>query len=1108
MVVMKRVTFLFALVALIELASSVAAQTPPGWLNDQRLTFDPAYSVYPQLAVDSNDNAHIVWEDQRDGNREIYYTKVDKMGNPLVNNLRLTNNPAYSGNPYLAVDHQGNIHVVWRDERDLWLQSEIYYKKLDNNGQTLIPDRRLTFSSTGAWSSGIAIDQNDNIDFVWTDSRTGRSEIYFRKMNNNATNLTGDIRITSHTGTDWSGYSKITVDPQNNIHVVWLDYRGGNQELYYKKLSNNGAGLTPEIRLTFTNASLPPAIDVDADGDIHVAWVKIINNTWYVYYKKVANNGIILTSDIQLTFGTAYANSPSIATDSEGNVHIVWQDDRAGNRELYYTKLNNYGTSLTPDIRLTYDPSGTGLPSIAVDQNDTVHMTWWDARDGNSEIYYKSSLPIVLLVHGIYSSDQIWGQLESTLQSNGFSTFRVGAVLNQAGLYPNNGDITQLANQLRRAVNTVKQQTGASKVNVVAHSMGGLVTRWYIKNSYQNDINKLITLGTPNEGAPIAEGPIARFFGQRLGGSNSTLADTARTQMIPRSSFLRQLNSDFSMHGAQHTEIAGTSLPTNLFLRFLLCTAQPSYCGSKVTDSIVPESSVNIPGITCYENNVVHADALGNAYYQDQPTIDAVVSLLKSSPVSLTICPISLLGTQANSVQVVSAHGRISLNQEQTPFPSINAGLSFSASLNWTSGTMNLELVSPSGAVVNATTYQNYQNISYQSGTFDNATLEWFTFDVPEQGNWTVKVKGSSVSPQGEGYTVTLFMKKDVMITLFTGRDVYEPNETVVILSQLMSNAQPVLNATLSVTITRPDSSTTQLTLFDDGLHNDNSTNDGIYGNNFSSTDIEGTYLLNANASIPGLFQIQESTAVFVERAQDMRVENNDITFNPQQLLPGQNTTINISARIHNLGLRDAANITIEFYDGNPTTNGILLQNVTTAIQQNSSTMVSATLRNIFASNPSLVTEGIPRINTTINISIADSAMKSHDIYVRISPLSGFLESNYTNNQANKVLEFSPVTYVVGMAINTAPGIPLNDGRVIPLYPDILLYLSLVNPQIIGLSNSIASLDREGRAVATFRIPDTRGLIGIVVYTAFVTVRTSNPPIVAVSSAVPITIQA
>lgn len=58
---------------------------------------------------------------------------------------------------------------------------------------------------------------------------------------------------------------------------------------------------------------------------------------------------------------------------------------------------------------------------------------------------------------------------------------------------------------LKPMIEHAKQVSGAQKVDVVAHSMGGLVARTYIQGSdYENDIDQLVMLGTPNEGAADA----------------------------------------------------------------------------------------------------------------------------------------------------------------------------------------------------------------------------------------------------------------------------------------------------------------------------------------------------------------------------------------------------------------------------------------------------------------------------------------------------------------------------------------------------------------------------------------------------------------------------
>jgi hypothetical protein len=91
---------------------SLAFAYPGGWGDDVRVTFSSVDSFFPSIAIDSNNNVHITWRDDRDGNAEIYYTKLDNNGNTLVDDKRLTFNSAYSEHPSIAIDSDNNVHIA------------------------------------------------------------------------------------------------------------------------------------------------------------------------------------------------------------------------------------------------------------------------------------------------------------------------------------------------------------------------------------------------------------------------------------------------------------------------------------------------------------------------------------------------------------------------------------------------------------------------------------------------------------------------------------------------------------------------------------------------------------------------------------------------------------------------------------------------------------------------------------------------------------------------------------------------------------------------------------------------------------------------------------
>ncbi len=69
-------------------------------------------------------------------------------------------------------------------------------------------------------------------------------------------------------------------------------------------------------------------------------------------------------------------------------------------------------------------------------------------------------------------------------------------------------NIDTYALRLREIIQTIKHKTGKPKVILMAHSMGGLVSRRYLQIFGEEDVEKLIMIGTPNQGI---EGDIAHM---------------------------------------------------------------------------------------------------------------------------------------------------------------------------------------------------------------------------------------------------------------------------------------------------------------------------------------------------------------------------------------------------------------------------------------------------------------------------------------------------------------------------------------------------------------------------------------------------------------------
>jgi triacylglycerol esterase/lipase EstA (alpha/beta hydrolase family) len=113
------------------------------------------------------------------------------------------------------------------------------------------------------------------------------------------------------------------------------------------------------------------------------------------------------------------------------------------------------------------------------------------------------------------------------------------------------GDIHQSAASFATYVDAVRSQTGSAKVDLVAHSEGGLVSRDYVKSfGGATKVDKVITLGSPAYGTSIAN--IASVF--LLG---NCIGIIACNQMAQGSTYLNTLNAgDDSIGTVRYWSIA------------------------------------------------------------------------------------------------------------------------------------------------------------------------------------------------------------------------------------------------------------------------------------------------------------------------------------------------------------------------------------------------------------------------------------------------------------------------------------------------------------------------------------------------------------------------
>ena len=131
----------------------------------------------------------------------------------------------------------------------------------------------------------------------------------------------------------------------------------------------------------------------------------------------------------------------------------------------------------------------------------------------------------ILFIHGYGGNTSNWETMKQHFASDGWQDFELYAY-NYSFISSN----ATTAAEIRDQVDEIIRKTGATKVDIIAHSMGSVSSRYYMKNLGGSEkIDAWVSLGGPNHGTDYVE--------------NQNCSFTPCREIIPGSAFLTALNS-------------------------------------------------------------------------------------------------------------------------------------------------------------------------------------------------------------------------------------------------------------------------------------------------------------------------------------------------------------------------------------------------------------------------------------------------------------------------------------------------------------------------------------------------------------------------------------
>jgi len=449
--------------------------------------------------------------------------------------------------------------------------------------------------------------------------------------------------------------------------------------------------------------------------------------------------------------------------------------------------------------------------------------------------------------HPLYPDDGVpWGYDNSPVASP-------GAI--EANAYT-------LQTYFSQRVNPIVNQYAPDQVpsNLLAHSMGGVISRKWIKQGYASAINRYVSLDGVQGGTGVLG---LANLGPWL--SESGLNGTSLVDLMPPSrpgwNYSHPLNTDpsyalyaslddmpdvinpyTSAFGIGRTILRGYPSsyepPNGHCKRFLGGWEIPVTCGTHSIQSC-PAVVVSTARFFAYGDRPSlsgNSDpgGVGLPANTSLPADSPIYSPVGCQVTSASTSPVGQISTQINALANTQAVFELPIN---------------------TSGTVVVgAYVSDANATLSV---HDAAGLPIAKSNESNSPLAGSGYFTSFESAVTAGANSLHLTAGASNAAVAITrvtFPGDIYLTTWTTAETYQPNSSVSIRATLQDVNGIVIPSgfgNVSVNVFRPNGSPATVTLFDDGAHGDGAAADGVFAGNYTITSEPGQYRIETLASLP-----------------------------------------------------------------------------------------------------------------------------------------------------------------------------------------------------------------------------------------------------------------
>jgi len=285
--------------------------------------------------------------------------------------------------PDIVFYKPSTIFLTWTD--NFLTDTRIYLRKSTDGGKNFLPPVEPEPFFTPKLYSSIDVNSSGNPYLVWSDKRSGYSNIRFSKSTDGGGSFISSIPVDSADVTEIIPEIKVSLNGQR-VFVAWLTLYGDSittdsSKLYLSRSTDGGVSFLPPqfIGGISENQQGLFSFDITNGGDT-VAFVwQNSSSVENLFFTLSVNSGNSFFAPLPVDTGSSKHIQPSLSLSGDSTVYIVYADDSVGNWDIRMASRRISGVPSFTHKIIDADPHRQDQPSIDIDNESNIYVSY---RDG------------------------------------------------------------------------------------------------------------------------------------------------------------------------------------------------------------------------------------------------------------------------------------------------------------------------------------------------------------------------------------------------------------------------------------------------------------------------------------------------------------------------------------------------------------------------------------------------------------------------------------------------------------------------------------------------------------------------------------------------------